>query len=803
MVELSSYFANTSKNKDSVNNESFIQKKDSDKGSLEIIDCRPGDKLLRISTAYNLYIHVVDERNDKTTNIVAYSPKNLNFKFSNQWKQLDPFNMSNGGWVSAGVQIMTGKAGNLARDASTIYYWGGGDSISMSLEVRLYATDYLEVEKKIFKPIRVLAGLAQPTTDASDFLLPPGPAPLSFDIKWTGVALKEEMGKDGKIHTVAKKDAKGNAVKSPQHIKSTKGVRTDIKIGDWFYLSDVLIERVIIDIPMQLAKKFRSTTDGYGNDEMKENISKGEEEEKKLDSDLKNNENKQKENNKAIEQNKKDQKINNDKIEVVTAAENDFKSKTSTLNNKIEKEKAAYEKCVDSREKHEKAVQDIENWEVENKEICDKKEIQTLDRDYKEETSRKANNNYNEVNKRTQESWGKARDSNVAVQKSKENYEKLANDLSNYREELESAEKKFDDQTARQKGAEKSVQNLKKQEIEAQSKVNELKAKIDSGDTSEETLRAYEQALHQCDIIAESLIEEKTKLDNITKVLKQYKTNMENAQNQVSKGEDDLRSAQANIDYATTKWEEAVDEYNRMKEIRQEAESERDIAKKAFDKSQGKLNKTEAEFRESSYERREILNPNEEKARITYNNDKRALEKAGDESNAAYEDYVNSRDARNKAVRENGSLEDLNKNKEKLEKEGTKLADKKDQLEKEHKNIEDKIKNNKNFLATNRKNLKDDEYAKPFMATVKLDLKTKYVTTQEEFRKILSGEPIPKKTKTLDIDKLGPVASAAFDTAMAAVHAKEVEKYVPPTAKPTTATKFAQTKNVQTTPKKK
>ena len=802
MVELSSYFANTSKNKDSVNDESFIQT-GSDKGSLDIIDCRPKDKLLRISTAYNLYIHVVDERNDKTTNIVAYSPKNLGFEFRNNWEKLDPFKMSNGGWVSAGIQIMTGKAGNLARDASTIYYWGGGESISMNLDVQLYATDYLEVEKKIFKPIRVLAGLAQPTTDASDFLLPPGPAPLSFDIKWTGVALKEEMGKDGKVHTVAKKDAKGNAVKSPQHIKSTKGVRTDIKIGDWFYLSDVLIERVEINIPMQLAKRFRSTTDGYGNDEMKENISKGEKEEKQLEKDLKDNEGKQKENNKAIEQNKKDQKVNNDKIEVVTAAENDLKEKTSTLNDKIEKEKAAYEKCVDSGEKYDKAAQDVEDWAVENEEIRDKLEIQKLDYDDKKETCNRAITNYKEVHEQTQESFSDMKKKDEAVQNDKETFNELKDNLSKYKEELKNAEKKVDDQTARKNGEEKYVQNLTKQKDKAQTRVDELRAKIDGGDTSEETLEAYRQALSQYAAISDSLIEEETKLDNMTKALNKYKEAAQTAQDKVSKCEDDLANANAHIDYSTSKYEESVDEYNRMKEMNQEAYDGMHTAQKDYLKSKSEYNKTATEFKDSSNEYKNTLKPNFEKAKIQHDNDERALEKAGEETSASYNNYLDSLDARNKAVRENGSLEDLNKNKEKLEKEGTKLADKKDQLEKEHKNIEDKIKNNKNFLATNRKNLKDDEYAKPFMATIKLKLKTKYVTTQEEFRKILSGEPIPKKTKTLDIDKLGSTAAAAFDTAVSAVHAKEVEKYVPPTAKPTTATKFAQTKNVQTTPKKK
>lgn len=803
MVELSSYFANTSKNKDSVNDESFRWKKGSKKGSLDIIDCRPGDKLLRISTAYNLYIHVVDERNDKTTNIVAYSPKILGFEFGNQWKQLDPFNMSNGGWVSAGVQIMTGKAGNLSRDASTIYYWGGGNSISMTLEVQLYATDYSEVEKKIFEPIRVLSSLAQPTTDASGFLLPPGPAPLSFDIKWTGVALKEEMGKDGKVHTVAKKDAKGNAVKSPQHIKSTKGVRTDIKIGNWFYLSDVLVERVSINIPMQLAKRFRSTTDGYGNDEMKDNIKKGEDEEKKLDSDLKNNENEQKANNKAIEQNKKDQKINNDKIEVVTAAENDLKEKRGVLQQKVEAEEKAWNNYKKSEQAHDEAVENIDNWKVENKQTLDKFKEQGTDLSSKSSDLAQKTQVLNKLDEDKVAANNKVVDQKNVIQNTKKELNTLENNLSDYKNKLKQSEKNVSDQTARKNGAEKYVKNLTKQKDDAQTRVDELKSKIDSGDTSEETLEAYRQANAQYATIAASLIKEETKLDNITKVLDKYKEEAQAAQDKVSNCEEDIRVKENHIELQESKLDDFESEYNRISNERDDAYDAKVDSQKAHDKSKSQYLETSSKGHELQRKYTDELKSKEQTALNKLNKDNSAYDKTVDETNIANKNFRNSLDAHNKAVRENGSLEDLNKNKEKLEKEGTKLADKKDQLEKEHKNIEDKIKNNKNFLATNRKNLKDDEYAKPFMATVKLNLKTKYVTTQEEFRKILSGEPIPKKTKPLDIDKLGSAASAAFDTAVSAVHAKQVEKYVPPTAKPTTATKFAQTKNVQTTPKKK
>lgn len=253
---MGAYFGSVGKNEDS-----FNSKDDFITGS-KTYNCFPSS--LRISKAYRTYIHIIDERNNNSvTNVIAVCPQSLNFGFDNKWGTIEPFKMSGGSWVQAGVQTFgNGRTGFLGREISTIHYWEGGSAIKMSLTVQLYAEKYDEVDEKIFKPLKVLANLAQPSTKpGSDALIAPGPAPFKFNLKYRGIKLKNVRdAKTGKTEKKADEDANGVAKLTDYQIDAGKGVQTDIKIGDWFYLTDVLVDKVTIDIPMNLAKKYRNST---------------------------------------------------------------------------------------------------------------------------------------------------------------------------------------------------------------------------------------------------------------------------------------------------------------------------------------------------------------------------------------------------------------------------------------------------------------------------------------------------------------------------------------------------------------
>lgn len=254
---IGSYFGKVGKNEDSVfsPNDDFVTKG-------KTYNCFPSS--LRISKAYRTYIHIIDERNNNSvTNVIAVCPQKLNFDFTNQWSTIEPFKMSGGSWVQAGIQTFgNGRTGFLGREISTIHYWAGGSPIRMSLTVQLYAEKYEDVEEKIFKPLKILANLAQPSTKpGSDALIAPGPAPFKFNLKYRGIKLKNVRdAKTGETKKEAEEDEKGISKLTDYQINAGKGVQTDIKIGDWFYLSDVLVDKVAIDIPMNLAKKYRNTT---------------------------------------------------------------------------------------------------------------------------------------------------------------------------------------------------------------------------------------------------------------------------------------------------------------------------------------------------------------------------------------------------------------------------------------------------------------------------------------------------------------------------------------------------------------
>lgn len=247
---MESYFSEIGENVDSV---------DEIKIDGEVIHSYPAT--LKISNAYKAFIHIVDERQNKTVNVIAVCPKELDFTFSNTWGSIDPFKMSGGSWLQAGIQSFGGKAGPLSREVSTIHYWSGSSPLEMPITIQLYAEKPEEVEERIFKPLKILANLAQPSTKKdSGILIPPGPSPLQFNIKFKGKKLKKVIEEDKSETLELDLDAQGNTQMTDYNIGAGKGVRTDIKIGSWFYLTDVLVNNVKINIPMNLAKQYRKTT---------------------------------------------------------------------------------------------------------------------------------------------------------------------------------------------------------------------------------------------------------------------------------------------------------------------------------------------------------------------------------------------------------------------------------------------------------------------------------------------------------------------------------------------------------------
>lgn len=266
---INNYFSKIGENKDSTTNSSDQQ------FSQDIIDCFPKSVKNKISNAYKTIIHINDERTNTISNIIAVCPKILSMTFKNSWETIEPYKMSGGSWIQAGVQTSGAEnlSGPLNREVSTIHYWTGGSPIEMSLTIQLYAEEYKDVEEKIFKPIKKLSNLAQPSTTEGGKLVSPGPSPFKFKVKYRGVKLKEvrtiEVDKNNKrklVDTDYKtiKGTDGNNLYTTYEIDAGKGVQTDIKIGDWFYLTDILVNNVKIDIPMNLAKHYRYTTGSLG-----------------------------------------------------------------------------------------------------------------------------------------------------------------------------------------------------------------------------------------------------------------------------------------------------------------------------------------------------------------------------------------------------------------------------------------------------------------------------------------------------------------------------------------------------------
>lgn len=799
MVELSSFFGNVGKNEDSINDYSWIDEK---RKHGQVYDCRPSNQSLRISSAYNTYINIVDERQDIQTTLIAICPPSLNFKFENKFRSIDPFKMSNGEWTQVGVQVLSGRAGSLQRELSSIYYWSGGGPINLTLTVQLYAESYRDVQERIFKPLMILAGLAQPTTDASGFLIPPGPAPLNFTLKWKSAQLQEVTdAKTGKTSTESMKDAQGKPAMANREISAGKGVRTDIKIGDWFYLSDVLVEDVDIKIPMNLAKKFRNTVDNYRNAQMNDDIKKGTEESNKLNNAKIQNDKDITENNKAITTNQAKTEEVDDKINQVSSAKVDRDEKSRILSDRQEAYNEAHEDVLQKSEADRKAGKAIEDWQVENKNKLDEfkekgEDLRDKGSDFRDKTQQlntaktQLNDAVNQVSQ-CQSEFNFASDQ-------LNSYEKLVSDTT---ESINSKQYEIDNMQSLAEGTQKEVDRLSDQKNSLEQRIAELRARIEAGDRSEETLRAFQEASSSYAEAAAALVSVEKILSNRLSAVKKLTTELKDLKGNLQQAQGQVQYYQQEFTSATEKLNEAKNLKNSCQEAYDSANDAVSSAKGVYDKSRGSYLKTSSEGHDLIDEYNNKLLPTKNSTAANLVKSKQNEKEARTAVQNANDEFIKADDKYTDLVQEHGDLKSLDKQKSSLLKEKDRLMDQKDKLTETKKEIEDKIQQNKGFLSSVREKKQLDETAKPFSATISLKIKTKYVTTQEDFRKILSGEPIPRKTDMVldltDDSAASQISSAAIDSGFALVGKGNVVQKTT-INQPTVQDKYANTKNIKT-----
>lgn len=250
-------------------------------GTVSHYDALPKDGVIEINPAYVMTLIISSEsavgsgfKNSSFSNrlyngktiIKAYCPDRLKLNFSNEFGTIDPMALAASDLVNGGVQLFTGTS--TKHRINNIRVWKGSKPLSMQVKFELYATKSstknniltgdtemqtggLSSNDLIFL-IQQLTSLAQPVIDDNTGrLIPPGPSPLVVDFK--GHAFKvtkdKETGKVLKTELVTDKNHDAQKVK-----QSTRtGTRVDLRFGDFFTMSHVIVKSVDVDIPYVMA----------------------------------------------------------------------------------------------------------------------------------------------------------------------------------------------------------------------------------------------------------------------------------------------------------------------------------------------------------------------------------------------------------------------------------------------------------------------------------------------------------------------------------------------------------------------
>lgn len=203
------------------------------------------------------------------TIIRAFCPEILSLHFTNEFGTINPMDLASSKFVNGVVQLFSGTS--TTHRINNIQVWQGSKPLSMTVKLELYAsrsntqnnirtgettlTSGGLSSNDLLYIIEVLSSLAQPRIDEkSGRLIPPGPSPLITN--FNGHVFKVEKDKNGKVKNVTiKKDSKGNLAKGKQ--KTRVGTRVDVRFGDFFTMSHVIVKDVKVDIPYIMARSDR------------------------------------------------------------------------------------------------------------------------------------------------------------------------------------------------------------------------------------------------------------------------------------------------------------------------------------------------------------------------------------------------------------------------------------------------------------------------------------------------------------------------------------------------------------------
>lgn len=178
-----------------------------------IVDATEQIQSMQVPQGYKVDVVYSGDTGVGVGTITATIPKEIVFDFKSRWSALA--NPGKHEVVNTLSVATTGKQLTNNQNFS-IQVWGGTEPLKMSLELNFVANNSAEAYTKIILPIQKLAALVLPTASPSGFLTPPGPFPY------------EIAGESSPLF---------------------KGTKIDIRIGDFMYLNDVIIENCRVSIP--------------------------------------------------------------------------------------------------------------------------------------------------------------------------------------------------------------------------------------------------------------------------------------------------------------------------------------------------------------------------------------------------------------------------------------------------------------------------------------------------------------------------------------------------------------------------
>ena len=158
--------------------------------------------------------------------IKASMPKQISITLASNWTPIFGNNTTN--TLDSISEAVNGYALTTNQNKS-ILRWSGTSPLKLPLELNFIANNRNDVKKKIYEPIVALARLVLPQTSALGYYTPPGPHPI-VNLK-SGVQL-----------------AAGD-VSGASNLAGWGGTKIDVRIGDYMFLSNVIIERAQITLP--------------------------------------------------------------------------------------------------------------------------------------------------------------------------------------------------------------------------------------------------------------------------------------------------------------------------------------------------------------------------------------------------------------------------------------------------------------------------------------------------------------------------------------------------------------------------